>query len=457
MLGFGLFFTLLLVLILVGAIAVGVVFIIRSISLKAALQNCQRSSKVAFQNINILGEIGNKLAGNLTEEIIIKTFCESINRLTDAPVFGIGIFNAALDRLEFIGTFDRGHTVKCYFDDLANENYLSVWCFNNQQPVMIRDYEQEYKNYIPYPVSDEERAGIVSVIYLPLISKDKVIGVLTIQSPKKNAYTEFDLDVLRNISNYAAFTLDKTKVYQLFENEVKRSNWLLDNILPKETAEEYKIRGSVAIRQYQQVTVAIIDFVGFIDLCETLTPLDVVNELDTYFAEFDVILKRHNLEKIKTVGGSYIYAGGIPIANRRHTFDIIVAAIEIQTFMNNMNRIKTKLKFPAWEIKVGIHTGPVITGLIGKNKFTFEILGETVEIAKAVQHSGIEGKVNISHTTNAIIADYFDCHKNTVIESKYQGQVISYTIDKFKPNYTGTHDALTPNKHFYDTIEQLDK
>ena len=141
------------------------------------------------------------------------------------------------------------------------------------------------------------------------------------------------------------------------------------------------------------------DFKGFTSIAEIIKPEDLIKELDSYFTQFDKIMNKNNLEKLKTIGDSYMCAGGIPEKNKSHPFQVVLAALEIQSFMNTMNEIKQKQNLSFWELRIGIHTSPLVAGVIGEKKFAYDVWGDTVNIASRMESSGTAGQINISEDT----------------------------------------------------------
>ena len=209
----------------------------------------------------------------------------------------------------------------------------------------------------------------------------------------------------------------------------KRSDELLLNILPEEVAEELKSKGSADAKQFDEVTVMFTDFKGFTQISEKLSPAELVAEIDTCFKAFDNIITKHNIEKIKTIGDSYMCAGGLPVANKSHAGDVVSAALEIQKFMlEHLEQRKNEGKEP-FEIRIGIHTGPVVAGIVGVKKFAYDIWGDTVNIASRMESSGEAGKVNISGSTYELVKEKFKCEHRGKIEAKNKGQIDMYFVE----------------------------
>ena len=211
--------------------------------------------------------------------------------------------------------------------------------------------------------------------------------------------------------------------------ERSRSDELLLNILPFETATELKATGTVQARRYDSVTVMFTDFKNFTKLSERMSAEELVQEINHCYSEFDRIISNHTLEKIKTIGDSYMCAGGIPVENETHPTDMVNAAMEIQQFIKNYAFEKKQTENVFFEIRIGIHTGPVIAGVVGIKKFAYDIWGDTVNTASRMESSGEPGKVNISGATYELIKNRFACTHRGKIEAKNKGEIDMYFVD----------------------------
>lgn len=217
---------------------------------------------------------------------------------------------------------------------------------------------------------------------------------------------------------------------QALESEKTRAEELLLNILPASIAEELKNGTAVEPRYYDSVTIMFTDFQGFTRFAETLEPRSLVNDLDQYFSAFDEIISHHNLEKLKTIGDAYMCAGGLPTENRTHPVDACQAALEIQHFMERVNRQREKMRLPRWELRIGLHTGPVMAGVVGKKKFTYDIWGDAVNIAARMESNGEAGRVAISENTYHHVKDHFACEPRGQIEIKNRGRLDAYFLGR---------------------------
>ena len=203
------------------------------------------------------------------------------------------------------------------------------------------------------------------------------------------------------------------------------------NILPFEVAEELKDKGSSDARHFDDVTVIFTDFKGFTGLSEELTPSQLVSEIDTCFRHFDEIIDNYNIEKIKTIGDAYMAAGGLPVPDGENATKVIDAAIAIRNYMWMRSTERAREGQPFFEIRIGIHTGPVVAGIVGIKKFQYDIWGDTVNTANRMESTGDIGKIHISESTYQIIKDNprYECVSRGSIAVKGKGEMETYFVD----------------------------
>ncbi|MEX1241667.1 MAG: adenylate/guanylate cyclase domain-containing protein [Cyclobacteriaceae bacterium] len=205
---------------------------------------------------------------------------------------------------------------------------------------------------------------------------------------------------------------------------------LILNILPEEVAHELRKTGLATPRYYENVSVLFTDFREFTSIAEGLSAQDLVAELNECFVAFDDIIERHGLEKIKTIGDAYMCAGGIPTPSSDHAYNAVSAALAIQEYIEENNRKRLERGSQLWELRIGIHSGPVVAGVVGRKKFAYDIWGNTVNIANRLESSGEVGRVNISSATYNLIKGSFKCEFRGKILAKNMGQVDMYFVDK---------------------------
>lgn len=215
------------------------------------------------------------------------------------------------------------------------------------------------------------------------------------------------------------------------EEEQKRSDSLLLNILPSAIAQELKANNKVAARKYDQATVMFLDFKGFTNIAEQLSPELLVEELDYCFSNFDRIISQYRIEKIKTIGDAYLCASGLSDKNSSPS-DIVKASLEIQDFLQHMKAERLNRGMPFFEARVGIHTGAVVAGVVGSKKFAYDIWGDTVNIAARMQEACEPGQVNVSETAHSLTKYEFQWQSRGKIAAKNKGDLDMYYVKGVK-------------------------
>ncbi|MCW3123398.1 MAG: hypothetical protein JWQ38_2890 [Flavipsychrobacter sp.] len=211
----------------------------------------------------------------------------------------------------------------------------------------------------------------------------------------------------------------------IIEAERKKSDELLLNILPKEVADELKTNGRAKAKEFDHVTVMFIDFVNFTIAAEKMPAQALVDELDTCFRAFDEVMTKYNIEKIKTVGDAYLAAAGVPTANATHGINSVKAAIEVMAYMDERKKTQGDAVFG---LRVGIHSGSVVAGIVGAKKFAYDIWGDTVNTAARMEQNCEPGKIHISQTTYELVKDSFTCVYRGEINAKNKGLMKMYFI-----------------------------
>ena len=267
---------------------------------------------------------------------------------------------------------------------------------------------------------------------IDLLTKDQALKSVTIQRQRIVNYaagiTGFLLVSLL-IGFYSRHRYTQ-KTNKIIKDERDRSKELLLNILPAETARELETNGHAQTRFYETVTVLFADFKGFSHISRTLKPQELVAELNDYFIAFDEIVEKFNLEKIKTIGDAYMCAGGIPTTNETHPFNAVEAGLAMQQFMTKRNAERKANGLEPWDLRIGIHIGPIVAGVVGKKKYAYDIWGSTVNIASRMESHGTPGKVNVSAATYELIKDRFICSHRGKIYAKNVGDIDMYFVEQ---------------------------
>ncbi len=220
---------------------------------------------------------------------------------------------------------------------------------------------------------------------------------------------------------------EKNKVIQ---EEKKRSDDLLLNILPEEIMHELKAHGKTTARNYSKATVLFADIKDFTTISEQLSPDDLIEGLDAYFERFDKVIEKYDIEKIKTIGDAYVCAGGVPTKSEGNPHIVVQAAIEFMYEIDKLRRERTAVGKIPFEFRIGIHTGQLVAGVIGIRKFAYDIWGDTVNMAARMQQASEAGKINISAATYELVKDRFACVYRGKIEAKNKGEIDMYFVTK---------------------------
>jgi class 3 adenylate cyclase len=237
------------------------------------------------------------------------------------------------------------------------------------------------------------------------------------------------------------------------QHEKEKSDNLLANMLPKGTAQEIMSKGKAAKTKYNFVTVLFSDIQGFTRIAEEMNPEVLIDELDRFFFHFDSVAEKYRIEKIKTIGDAYMCAGGIPERNRTNPVEVVLAALEMQKYMRAMRDDPANTAARFWDIRIGIHTGTIIAGVVGHKKITYDIWGDTVNTASRMESSGEAGRINISGTTHEFVKDYFVCDYRGRMPVKYKGDLDMYFVTAIRPELSEPDGS--PNRKFLNKIEMI--
>lgn len=278
-----------------------------------------------------------------------------------------------------------------------------------------------------------------SQIIIPLASEGKVLGTILFATTKPHSYNQEDVRIgyllalqlssaIRNAERFKEIN----RLYAELNAEKHKSDKLLLNVLPVEIANELKNNGKVEPVHHDSVSVLFTDFQGFTQLSEKMTPRELVDELDYCFSYFDQVVDKYCLEKLKTIGDSYMCASGIPQPSPTHALDAVLAAREILQFMELRKQHKFAQNIPYWDLRIGIHSGPLLAGVIGNKKFVYDVWGDTVNTASRMESSGVPGNINISHATFELVKDFFECEHRGKISAKNKGELDMYLVRGIK-------------------------
>jgi adenylate cyclase len=265
---------------------------------------------------------------------------------------------------------------------------------------------------------------------IQMLTKDKALTELEVKRQRfaRNALlVGFILVFIIAFVMYRDYR-NKVKTNRVLDKQKAQIETLLLNILPEEVAKELQTSGQATPRYYDSASVLFTDFKGFTTIADKMDPEIVVSELNTCFAAFDDIVGKYGLEKIKTIGDAYMCAGGVPTLDRGHVINIVKASLEMIEVMKQQNAEKIRNNMTPWDIRIGIHVGPVVAGVVGKKKYAYDIWGSTVNIASRMESNGVPNLVNISAATYELIKDEFVCEYRGKISAKNVGDIDMYLV-----------------------------
>lgn len=278
---------------------------------------------------------------------------------------------------------------------------------------------------------------ILSPIYLSVFAKILYLLVLLIVS-----FVLYRWYVIRSHENFLKNN-EKLEIEAFHKSEPAdlstEDSDSVSNVAPKKSKWD----------KYEMVTILFSDIQGFTKIAEQMNPEKLIDELDHFFYHFDSVVDKYNIEKIKTIGDAYMAAGGIPRRNTTNPIEVVLAALEMQQYMKQLKKTRVEI----WDLRIGIHSGSVIAGEIGYKKRSYDIWGDSVNIASRMESSGVPGKVNISEVTYNLIKDFFICEYRGKIPVKYKGNLDMYFVTGLRPELSINLVGL-PNKKFFLKLQE---
>lgn len=343
-----------------------------------------------------------------------------------------------------------GHV--CYMMTIRQRqpNDLKAVAIENLDETPFKELDANVRNY-----------NLKSYLAYPVALQDKVVGSLCVVFGEHRSFSEIDEHVLEAFAKGIAleeerkYSIELTQKQMLLIKDLKRkaeserdlNHKLLLNILPEDVAEELKEKGVAHPVHFKSASVLFTDFVGFTAIAEKMTPQELVANLDLCFGIFDKITEKHHLERLKTIGDSYMCAGGLPKPTKTHPVDVVLAAIEMRAAMRKLKReAEAEGKF-LWDLRIGIHTGPLVAGVVGEKKFAYDVWGDTVNVARRMESSGAVGEINISRATHDHVKEFFDFQPRGFLPAKNKGDVEMFFVKSIKRELL---DGDEPNEFFVE-------
>ncbi len=300
---------------------------------------------------------------------------------------------------------------------------------------------------------------------MPLINRDGyALGTLCVVDFEAHEISPSQREAVRRLAQQAMAQLELHR--QLVERDVllrqlseakaaaeaarERSDVLLRNTMPASIAEELKAHDRVRPRYHEAATVLFADFKDFVRLTETLEPASLIEQLNQNFASFDQIVEGNRLETIKTLGDAYMCVGGLPEPNRTHAIDACLAALQMQKFLRNANRQRERLHITPWELRIGISTGSLVAGVVGTRRLTYDVWGNTANLAQRLQGACEPGRINVAGSTFHQAATRFETEPRGRIEVKHMDAIDMYFLNRIQPDLAADAEGCLPNDRFWN-------
>lgn len=327
--------------------------------------------------------------------------------------------------------------------------------------------------YVPDLTKDarfNEMATVVGEPYVraycgvPLINPEGfVLGTLCIMDFAPHELTPSQREAVRRLSRQAMSLLELRRqliareamlsqirvAKQEAEEAREKSDTLLHSIFPVSIAEELKTKGSVEPRFYEMATVLFADFKDFTLLTEGMEPARLIEQLNRNFANFDEIAAANRVVTLRTVGDGCLCVTGLPEKNRTHPLDACLAALQMQQSITKNNRQREQLRLKPWQLRIGINTGPVVAGVVGTKRYTYDVWGTAVNAAARLEQNCEPGRITISSSTLHYVTDLFETEPRGSIEAKNLGAIEMYFLNKIKPEFSTDADGFVPNEAFW--------
>lgn len=407
------------------------------------IEHEHRRLQSLYDNTTLLSQIGQRVTASSQLEDVFMALYNGVQEFMEVAAFGIATYNERLECLDFQFIVEEGKRQEPTVCSMNNDNLLAVYCARYQQEVWLHDVEREASRYVRRLENASAGRTAQSLVYLPLLVHERLVGVMTVQSFKTQAYSQYQVDMLRTLSFYAASALENA-------SERARSESLLLNILPAPIAERLKSGEMRIAEHYDSVTVMFIDLVGFTMLSAQQPAQAIVTMLDKVFSTFDDIAERYSLEKIKTIGDAYMVVGGIPTPLPDHVERVGRAAIEMLSAVKQLSHELRLLSnsadysadysdYSELSVRIGIDTGSAVAGVIGTKKFSYDLWGDTVNTASRMESSGAPGTIHVTEAVRERLQHCCLFEQCEPMDIKGKGMLQTYLLLGFRDDVKTKH------------------
>ncbi|MEM7183737.1 MAG: adenylate/guanylate cyclase domain-containing protein [Spirochaetota bacterium] len=401
----------------------------------------------SYKNLKVLSKIGKTITSSLDIKEIILSVYEYIESIMRVDLLMIGLYEPNKENVKYRICVKDGEFLPAMVKDSLQEDTISKLCYESGEELVIESIDDEYPQYTER-LTKQWDGKTNSLLYFPLWVEKRFIGILSAQTYEKTHFSEAILSIFRTLASYVGIAIDNAAAYrditkknrqlndsiekinQLNEGlevEREKSEKLLLNILPVRIAERLKSGENVIADNIPDATVLFADIAGFTQMSSKIeSPGKLVHILNSIFTEFDSIAENYSLEKIKTIGDCYMLAGGVPESTDNHTEKVAQASLRmIKVFYDIRDLWGIKVN-----LRVGLHRGSIVAGVIGSKKFVYDLWGDTVNIASRMESHGQPGRVHCSERVYEKIKNSFVFEDRGVIDVKGKGQMHTYFINE---------------------------
>jgi len=360
------------------------------------------------------------------------------------------------ERIEYKYTLGGSDEV---YEFIGNNNQLR---FSSLSPgeyelkVFARHYNEEWNsNPATLTIIVQSPFWLAWWFYFILLSFVAIVVLILVRrsiEKERRQQVRLELKIAERTKEIREKSLEIENQKAALEKEKEKSERLLSNLLPKDTATQLKKDGRSAARDFSLVTVMFTDFVGFTQVAENMNAKDLVAILDRFFRKFDEIIDMYDLEKIKTIGDSYMSAGGVPIRNKTNPINTVLAAIKIQDYMQERKEEALKSGDHVWKLRIGINTGPVSAGVIGTKRYAYDVWGRTVNRAQRMEQMCTPEKIAISEDTYEYVHPYFEFKNKGKVITKSGLEINLYEVLSIKKELSVNGKGIIPNEAFHKLV-----
>ncbi len=262
-------------------------------------------------------------------------------------------------------------------------------------------------------------------------------------------------NILQQNARLAEMHRDLADANLKVEDSLRKTRELLYKVFPRQIADELSTQGQSEPQHFDEVTVLFTDFVGFTKTAESMSPRELIADLDRYFLAFDKLLGECGMEKLKTIGDAYMAAAGVPQPRGSHAIDAALFALGLRDTVAAIGDEKKAAGLPFFPIRIGLHTGPLVAGVIGQQRFLYDLWGDTVNTASRMESNGEPGRINVSASTHRLLEPYFVCTPRGKREVKGKGEVEMFFLERIKPGYSANDAGTAGNAALVAEITRL--